>query len=165
MKQFLRTVRCGRWYKHPEVTWLKEGELQGDALCDIRAQDGRLSVYIVTNKADRQRVAVALAATREEISSMDYIVFVDSSLESLGITIRLIEGDTPDSMVNELHYELGNLTVKRLAQLAEIVSAGEHKRIWQREIKTMLHDAASTGRLDRARVKHPKMHDRLPWSV
>ena len=165
MRQFLRSIRQGRWYRYPVVDWLDDGELQGDALSDIRTQDCRLSVYRVTSDADRQRVAVALAATRNEFSNMDYAVFVDSDLDALGITVQPTEGDTPDEAVNELHYELGNLTVKRLALLAKIVSVGEHRRIRQKQIKVLLQEAARSGRLDMARVKFQKMRESLPWSA
>lgn len=165
MRQFMRIVRQGRWFKYPVVDWLGDGELQGDALSDIRTQDCRLSVYGVSDEVDRQRVAVALAATREEISHMDYAVFSDSSLDSLGITVQATEGDTPDKTVNRMHYELGNLTVKRLAWLAEIVSAGKHERIWQRQVKALLQEAAGAGRLDKTKVRYQKMRESLPWMV
>lgn len=165
MKEFLRTTRRSRWYKYPLVDWLDEGELQGDALSDVKTCGGKLSVFSVANDADIQRVAVALAANREDFSNMDYAVFGDSSLRALGITVQHTEGDTPDESVNELHYELGNLTVERLALLTEIVSAGEHKRILQKQIKELLSEAAQCRQLDEKRIKYEKMRNRLPWGV
>lgn len=162
MRQFLRVTNRGRWYKYPDVTWLAAGELQGDALSDIRTQDGRLSVYKVANDADRQRVAVALAATRKEFANVDYAVFGDSGLDELGITVQQTEGETPDETVNGLHYELGNLTVERLALLAKIVSAGAHRRIQKRQIKKLLSDAAKYRRLDKKMVKSEKIRNNLP---
>ena len=55
----------------------------------------------------------------------------------------------PDACVNGLHYDLENLSVKRLAQLTEIVSTGEHERLLQQNVKTLLHEAASAGQLNR----------------
>lgn len=66
MRLFLRTVRQRRWAMQPDVDWLEDGELMGDALSDIQTKSGSLSVYEVANEADRQRIAVALAATRNE---------------------------------------------------------------------------------------------------
>ena len=165
MRLFLRVVKQHRWFKQPDESWLEDGELKGDALSDIQTQRGQLSVYRVANEADMQRVAVALAANRQDFSNMDYAVFADSDLEPCGITVRQTEGETPDMCVNDLHYELGKLTVNRLGRLAAIISAGKHKRIQRKQIETLLHEAARTGQLDRARIKSPKITKSLPWGV
>ena len=159
--KFLRKVRRVKWIKHPAADWPEDSGLSCDALDDMQTEECSLSVYAIADAADRKRVAVALAATREEISLMDYTVFDGSGLKSLGITVRQTKGDTPDMGVNGLHYDLGNLTVKRLAQLTEIVSTGEHERILRQDIKTSLHEAARDGRLNMAWIKSPKMRERL----
>lgn len=130
------------------MDWLPGKEPSGDALRDIPTQYGRLSVYRVASKAEGRRVAVALAATRKHVSNLDYIVFDGSDLDSLGIKVEVSAGDTPDETVNELHHDLENLTVKRLARLAEIISAGERHRIQRKAMGKLLNEAASTGRLD-----------------
>lgn len=135
--------------------------MKGDALSDLNTQHGRLSVYTVSSEADKQRVAVALAATRRSFSNMDYVVFSDSDLKSFGITIQQTQGRTPDSEVNNLHYELGKLTVDRLVRLAMIISAGMSKRILEKRIKALLHEAVSTGQLNKADAMPPEMRERL----
>lgn len=159
MNQFLRSVRQGRWHKYPQIDWLEAGELQGDALKDVLTRNGRLSVYRVANETDRQRVVVALAATKEHIENIDYAVFADSDLASLGITVLDVRGDTPDEVVNELHYELGNLTVKRLIRLVEIISFGEHKRVQRGEVEKQLQEAVRSGHLNNRRVKPKKIRE------
>ena len=149
MKRFLRSIRRGRWIKHPALAWLDDGELPSDALGDIQTQDCRLSVYAVAGEADIQMVVAALAATKDHIAKVDYAVFKDVSLVSLGITARQTEGDTPNHTVNRMHYELENLTVVRLAQLAETISTVDHKRIQKKQIETLLQRAASNGHLDK----------------
>lgn len=148
------------WAKHPTADWPEDSGLSSDALDDMRTTKGNMSVYAIMDVADRKRVAVALAATRNDISHLDYAIFEGSGLESLGIAVRQTEGDTPDKDVNELHYNLGNLTVKRLAQLTEIVSDGEHGRIRQLDIKTALYEATRVGRLDMSQIK-PSMREHL----
>ena len=112
MNMFLRVINQTKWYKKPDVNWLEDGELKGDALADIKTDNGKLSVYKVTNEANIERISVALAATRERPDKIDYAVFADSNLKSLGITVNQTEGKTPDGEVNKVHYELGDLTVK-----------------------------------------------------
>ena len=118
MKLFLRSIKLPRWDTKSNVDWLEDDELKGDALRDVQTQNGRLSVYKVTSEADMERVSVALAATRQDFSSVDYAVFADSDLERFGITVQQTKDKTPDDIVNRLHYELGNLTVKRLVLLS-----------------------------------------------
>ena len=161
MRLFLRVVKQRRWIRQPDEDWLEDGELKGDALSDLATQNGKLSVYMVSGKADRQRIAVALAATRQNFSPMDYVVFSDSDLKSFGITVQHTPGTTPDSEVNDLHYELGRLTVGRLVRLATVVSAGEHKRILEKQIKALLSEAAISGRLNKAKIPSQKMRERL----
>ena len=160
MRLFLRAINQARWYKKPDVDWLEDGELKGDVLTDIEAKNGKLSVYKVTNEADAERISVALAATRERPDKVDYAVFEDSNLKSLGITINQTKGETPDDKVNTVHYELGDLTVKRIAKLAEIISAGKHSRIQQKKIRILLHESAHTERLDKVQFS-PKLKEKL----
>lgn len=161
MRLFLRTVKQRRWFKQQDENWLEDGELKGDALSDINARNGKISVYIASSEAERQRIAVALAATRQNFSHMDYVVFSDSDLKSVGITVQQTPGTTPDSEVNILHYELGKLTTDRLVNLATIISAGEHKRILKKKIEKLLREAAISGQLNKAKVPSEKMRTRL----
>ena len=160
MSLFLRAINQARWFKKPDVDWLEDGELKGDALTDIKTENGRLSVYRITNEANTERISVALAATRERPDKVDYAVFADSNLKSLGITVNQTEGKTPDGEVNMVHYELGDLTVKRLAKLAEIISAGKHSRIQQKKIRGLLHESIRVERLDTTQFK-PELKEEL----
>lgn len=51
MSLFLRAINQARWFTKPDVDWLEDGELKGDALTDIKTENGKLSVYKVTNEA------------------------------------------------------------------------------------------------------------------
>ena len=110
----MRTTRQARWLKYPDLEWLSQDDIQSDALLDLRTEDNKLSVYKVENEADTERVIIALAATRENLSNLDYAVFEDSTLASTDITISQQNGETPDAEVNKLHYDLTNLTVRKL---------------------------------------------------
>ena len=161
MRLFLRAVRQRRWLRKPEDVWLDDGELKGDALSDLNTRNGRLSVYTVSSDTDKQQIAVALAATRRNFSNMDYVVFSDSNLRQSGISVQQTPGETPDSEVNNLHYELGKLTVDRLVRLATIISVGKHKRILRKQIEALLHEAASTGQLNNVDAMSAEMREKL----
>lgn len=165
MMEFLRFVRRAKWEKHPEPDQPEDSGLHCSALFDMQIKECRLSVYAVTNEIDRQRVAVAYAATRDQISVVDYFAFKDSALKSLGITVQKTKGNTPDNSVNDSHYDLENLTVRQVAQLAEIVSKGEYKRIPKRCIKTLLYNAVRCKLLDATKVRPSEIQERLSSDV
>ena len=125
----MRVVRQARWYKYPELDWLPDGGLQGDALGELRTGGNDLSVYRVENKTGRERVIVALAANPDNWANLDYAIFADAGLASIDVAINQQDGQTPDLGVNILHYDLANLTAGRLVQLPQVISSGEHTRI------------------------------------
>lgn len=92
-------------------------------------KSGSLLVYVVDSEASIERIVVALAASRDRVSNLDYVVLEDTNLSSLGITVLSTTGQTPDMVANSLHYDLGHLTVDKLVGLAKIISNGRHKRI------------------------------------
>ena len=55
-----------------------DGDIQSDALLDLRTQDNALSVFRVDEGAGIGRIVTALAATRENLSHLDYVVFDDA---------------------------------------------------------------------------------------
>ncbi len=157
MAYFLRVVRQARWYKYPELDWLPDGGLQADALGDLQTTGNELSVYRVENEMDRDRVIVALAANRDNLANLDYAVFDDAGLVSIGVAISQQDGQTPDLAVNRLHYNLVNLTAENLVQIAQAISSGEHVRISRKDIELKLRRSIESGELDRGRIKSPRL--------
>ena len=153
MTRFLRITRQARWLKHPDLEWLSQGELQSDALGDLQTRDNALSVYRVDGKKDAERVVVALAANRDNLANLDYAIFEDVDVASIDIEISQNEGETPDAEVNELHYDLANLTARRLVQLAQVISLGEHSRMPKKTVQVRLRRALLAGYLDKVRLK------------
>ena len=60
MPCILRQIRKAKWYKHPNVPWLNEGELQADALADLITKDNTLSVWMLEDETFVERAATAL---------------------------------------------------------------------------------------------------------
>ena len=156
MAQFLRVIRQARWLSQD---WLPSGELPGDTLLDVQTRDNALSVYQVDDAVDKDRVALALAANRDHVNVIDYLIFDDAGFPSMRITSERRPGDTPDEQVNELHYELENLTVSKLAQLTRILSDYEPVRIPLPRVRSRLREAVTVGSLDRTRLKLSLLRD------
>ena len=138
---------------YPDLAWLPQGEIQGDALGDLQTSDNRLSAYKVESKEDAEQVIIALAATRENLANLDYAVFDDAMLTSTGIVIRQQDGETPINEANKLHYDLSELTAGRLVVLARAVASGEHSRVPRKNIKVGLQQALRSGTIDEHKMK------------
>jgi hypothetical protein len=92
----LRSVRKSKWYQNPNVPWLTAGELQADALDDLRTKDNTLSVwYGLDDKSNRDQLVTALTATHQHITHFDYFLLDERHLHTVNIKIKEIPGDTP----------------------------------------------------------------------
>lgn len=152
MRRFLRLIRHTRWFGSHTTGWLNN-DVPGDAFGDIQTHDNKLSVYQVDNEQDKLCVITALAACRDNISNLDCTIFDDSNLASLGIKIQPTRGSTPDANTNRLHCDFEHMTMRSLANLAKVISAGTHDRIHKKNIKLMLQDAYNKHDLDTSRIK------------
>jgi hypothetical protein len=106
------------WTKAPDgPPWLQQGELQADALSEIRSEENRLSIYIVNDDAGvtLERILSALAARRDFVAQLDYITFDIAMVGALNIAQANTAGETPDGLVNQNHIDLTELSSARLA--------------------------------------------------
>ena len=152
MPSFLRSIRQSRW-KKPE--WLDpgSGEIKADALLDLQTSNNLLSVYRVESEHDINRITVALAATRDNLQNVGYAVFDDREFQNTGIAIVPSPGKTPDCRVNELHHDIGALTVGQTAALAAIIIKGELGRRLLSAIRSDMKQAIKSGVLDDTAIK------------
>ena len=140
--------------------WLTQGEIQSDALGDLQTKENRLSVYRVESDEEAEQVVVALAANRDSLANLDYAVLDHEQLIETQLSICQQDGETPDSQVNKLHYDITNLTVGKLAQLAQVISTSNHVRVPRKQLKEALKRAVDAGKLDRTQVK-PRLLTKL----
>ena len=152
MPRFLRTVRQSRW-QAPE--WLGPGvaEVKADALADLQTVNNLLSVYLVESARDVDRIAVALAATRDNLQNVDYVVFDGKGLQDIGVEAMRSSGNTPDYLVNEMHYDIGKLTARQTADLAAVIIKGNVGRCQRMVVKAGMKRAIQCGDLDDTAMK------------
>lgn len=149
MPQFLRAgIQPDRWFIHPEIEWLEPGEVQADALLDLRTRDNALSVFEFDGTVDPERIAVAVAAGKKKPDDTGYGIFDRVAVEALGIEIRLIEGATADRTVNGMHRDLNVRTATNLVALAEVIAEGTIQPILKKRVKQLLKTGLESGQLD-----------------
>lgn len=151
----LRRVRQARWLDTP--LWLPSGEATGDCLTDLITSNNRLSLYVLPPDAGDdliQRVAIAVAATRERSDTLDYALFQEVVLGRIGIESQANPGETPDDLVNSLHVDLIKLTATHLRELAiAIRQDADMKRLTKHRVRERLAAALQASQIERARLK------------
>ncbi len=160
MSRFLRATRKNRWIPNPGPEWLEEGEVALEALLDLEVEDDRLSVYKVDSEVDIERVCIAIALKRNDISNFDYVVFSDDELIESGIVINKEIGETPDMLANELHYDLMHFSVGKLCLLAHVLSVSEHKRMRRPDVRRKLKQTILAGDIE-LRLVPERLLDKL----
>lgn len=153
MSLFLKKVdRRARWLiPEPPLEWLKEGEAPADPLADIRAKEGKLSLWeIEEDRSNLPEVVVALAANRQHLDAFDYVLFSSKILRDLKISCVSTSGTTSHARANTYHRDAIEITVSKGAELARAIwlSAEEKERVPPYEVKNLIGESLAKGDLE-----------------
>lgn len=153
----MRSVDMAHWSVPPEgMTWLTQGECQADCLKDLRTKQNVLSFWrIEADRSNLPRVIAALAAGRDHLQKLDYVLAPDSVLGELSIEAGATPGNSPDPKANgQWHLDLIHLSAGKLARLAGRINAcGEKKRLPMGKVKEVIRAGLARGDLERGRVQ------------
>jgi ribosome recycling factor len=147
----LRTIRKSKWYNHEGTSWLAEGELQADALDDLKTINNSLSVWLVDdNRENLEQVVIAFAANRSDLAQVDYVLFDKKILSDLNIKFEKSPGDTPNEEVNlNWHMDLVELTASKRFELAmTIMAKAEKARVSKKTIERQILEAVKSKQLN-----------------
>ena len=151
MAEFLRMVRQGRW-SHP--TWVRAvpKQWQADALGDLGTQKNALSVFLVDNKQTTDQVVAGLAATRKNLTNLDYTIIDSILLTNLNIRTEQQRGDTPHSKANCLHHNIVDLTAINVLMLAQSIPPENVIRVPWKEVGKLVKNGIDEGFIDKQSV-------------
>lgn len=155
MPLLLRKIRKSKWYKNDSVPWLKQNEIQADALGDIVTSSNTLSVWLVEDdKSNLEQVIVALASSCDNISNFDYaLINVDLLKLNVDIKIEMKEGLTPYSRANSWHRDLVEITTNKLFKLAEAMFIhSPRERVTEKTVLNWIKNAVQNGHIDRTKL-------------
>jgi hypothetical protein len=159
MALLLRVVTKPKWIA---PAWMASGDVPADALTDLRADKNELSVWGV--EADRSNLNMALtavASNRKRLDKLDYMLLDEAVLSAIPVKCIRSEGVTPCTAANsQIHRDLVELTVQKVADLAHRMMPLARVRVTEREVGALLRQALQNGVIDRARVE-PKLLDEL----
>lgn len=154
MPFILRKIRKARWYKdaHP---WLKTGELQADALRDLKTDENVLSVWqILDDKSNLERVVTALATTADNICNLDFALLNIEVLSRLGIEAKTTPGTSRDASANRWHLELTELSANKVLGLAHALSElGERERVPEPRVLELITKSVIAGDIEKTGLR------------
>ena len=155
MAQLLRIIDKAKWYVQ-NIPWLNEGEIQSDALLNLKTESNNLSVFkIEDDHSNLDRIIAALGSGREGLAKFDYALIDYKNIEELNITIKESSGSTPDNKVNnEWHRDLLNLSTQKVQEIAVVISRQAVKnRILEKDIKKLITEHIVLGNIDKNILK------------
>lgn len=146
MPQFVRAaLRTNRWL---ETENRAPHDFPADVVTDLGTKGDQLSVYEVTGSVSAERIAIAVAAGKNNPDHTGYAVFDRAAIENLGITINKTPGGTHDATVNAVHYDLHVGTAGKLLELAGVIAGGEVVPILKNRVVELLRAGFESGQLD-----------------
>jgi hypothetical protein len=150
-------TKLSKWENH-ELPWLPKDDLPADPICDFKTSDNKSSVYEIDAAAPghKKRIAVALAATKQKVDKIDYILLDKQLIDAAKIKITHSAGETPDNELNVLHRDLDELSALRLIRLVRDIFAKDVSTISDRfdakSVAISVWQEVANGRFDRNRV-------------
>ena len=139
------------WDREP---WLGTGDVKGDAAKCLMTEKSSLSVYVLEDPdAQMERVVAALALTRDSLNIIDWAIVPETVLDSCEIQWESVEGTTPDPDVNQWHYNLVELTLAKIAQLAAAIrSQGKVGRCQHKDVEAAIQKSLDTNPIDSTQI-------------
>jgi hypothetical protein len=152
-----KTQKRGQWLTTRETArrWLTQRfQFPADALGEFRTKDNTLSVYrLDADRANAPRILAAIGSRAQEIVHTDCLIFSDDLVSRIGINVQKTDGQTPDRVANQWHFDLSDLTATQLRNLAEdLVHHAVLESYLADDLIAALRDAASAGDVDKDAV-------------
>ena len=131
---------------------LSEGEIPDDAITvDLRTKDNKLSFWRCS-ETEVEDVALAIAATRDNVDKLDIVWVDEGELKTDGQTLENTKGDTPVTELAERHVDVCQLDSVRLGKVAHRVMAaikkGQCTRLTKKQVTNILVAAVKQKRVD-----------------
>lgn len=166
MPLFLIKIERSKWFRDA-VPWLKEGELQADALWNLRCQANAVSVWHVEHaESNLKRLVAALAGPRDSFSNLDCVLIDQAVISMLEIKVDKSDGKSCDTFANaNWHFDLVELTASKVFALAKALKdKGKFMRFQEWDVKKFLVAGLKSGEVCFERLS-PRLQARLSVEV
>lgn len=154
MPFILRKVRKNRWYKSEAESALGQGDVPADALGDLQTQGNVLSIWRIDDqKSNLDRIACAIAVGAKSSSNLDYAILDFKYFNKLKLKYEASKGGTLDSIINDCHIDVQELTGKKLIRLARaFFEHGEVERMLEKKVLELIKKAIESEQIDSTKM-------------
>lgn len=149
--ELLRVLWDKSWFEPMDTeNEMSIDNARGDAAGNLNSEKCRLSFFRVPEGVEVASIAIAVASLRSSLDDVDYCVVDKREIEEIGCTFdEEVRGETHISAINSLHLDVCGLNLPKLSKLTYLMVAnGRVGRIRGREVRKLLKQAVSDGRLD-----------------
>lgn len=116
-------------------------------VADLRRYDA-VSVFMVGGAITEMRIAAAIAATRQFVKPMGYVL-----LDIGGYLAVCCEGTTPDDGVNAVHSDIPNLDDAAIVEFADMIVDGDVTELTEDDVINAVKDSVRSGYMEKSRIK------------
>jgi leucyl aminopeptidase (aminopeptidase T) len=151
MSLLVREIVKAKWMQH-EI--LSVEDVSADAITNcMKTKENTLSAWQVAEEKTIEDAALAIVSSHQHLDTIDVVCLDPSSLESNGIKLQSIPGNTPVKYLKDQHIDICDLTYRTLGTVAEqivhVLKEGKDVRYTKGKIKKLLKDAIDQGHLQR----------------
>ena len=136
------------------------GDVQADALSDLRTSGNELSFWLVQDDHQNlDRVVAALASARMKLDKLDYALIDRQLVDTLQIEIVKRSGVSLDKQANERwHQDLTALSGKKVLELAiTIQEKAELVRVEKEKVRAAIRRSIDDGFIDSRDITEKKL--------
>lgn len=133
------------------IDGIPDGDVQADALSDLRTRANALSVWLVDeDRGNLHRIVAALAAGRMQLAKLDYALIDQRALEALDIQVVPKGGLSCDVEANaRWHRDILELSGAKLVELAAALQTeAALERVQKSDVRAHIVHSISMGFID-----------------
>lgn len=140
-------------FDQPESGCLEPDQVSAACASHFKVDgSGTLSTYSVNDESGSE-VAMAIAATRRSLSDVVWCLAPEDDVRATGVTVTPSPGETPYSLVNEMHVDLSGISLSHLTTLViAFLRANRIEQVSAAVIAVDLIDAIAAGKILREKL-------------
>lgn len=142
-----------------DEAWAKPDDCPATIVRDFCPKGGGVSVYQVQNPdSEIAPIVAALAARKERIEPLAYVLLDEAGLKSLGLELKKSVGETDDAGVNAVHWDIVVHRAKDVVALAKLARQNDSLgQLMDKEVREALAESLRSKRLNKLKDKF--LHD------
>ena len=154
MPFLLRGVRKARWTHDQKPSWLSQTDIPADTMDDLGTKSNSLSLWHVEDdESNLDEVVVAIAASRDWVANLDYVLVDLRFLSQLDIPIEATPVSSPLPEADCWHRDLVHLSAQKLVRVAEAMwDSGRTERRSEKAVQQLLAEAVESGRINQSKL-------------